>query len=261
MHIIDRLDVFSDIFAQKRNFVTGIEARTKIVFIIVALVMNLLSPSIYTPVSFAGFSLIALLLIRVPARLLLLRLATPMVMATVVLITQIFFYGETPLFAIPLWQFSLVGYEEGLTRGLLIMSRVVGGISLILLLSMSTPADRLFLAAAWFKIPKTFVELALLVYRYIFVLAEELITMKDAQRLRMGYHNWRQSMRSLSMLGACLILRTYDRAERVFEAMLVRGYASPQLNHCQVFTMKDGLVASCLGLALVGFYLIGQVVT
>jgi cobalt/nickel transport system permease protein len=202
-----------------------------------------------------------LMLIRVPARLLLLRLVMPMVMATVILVTQIFFCGETPLFTIPVWGFTLVGYEEGFARGLIIMCRVLGGVSLILLLSISTPADKLFIAAAWFKIPKTFIEIALLVYRYIFVIAEEFITMNNAQRIRLGYHSWRQSVKSLSMLGACLILRAYDRAERVFEAMLVRGYTNAKLNYRQTFSWKDGIVALCLGLILAGFYLIGRIIT
>ncbi len=261
MHVFDKADVFSDVFALKGNFATRIEARTKLGFIILALVINLVSPSIYTSLSFVGFGLITLLLIRVPARLLLLRLVMPLAMATVILITQIFFYGETPLFTIPLWGFPLVGYEEGLAHGLLIMCRVLGGVSLILLLSLSTPADKLFGAAVSFKIPRTFIEIALLVYRYIFVLSEELIMMKDAQRVRLGYHSWRQSLKSLSVLGTCLILRAYDRAERVFEAMLVRGYIGANLNYGQVFRRQDAIVASCLGLILAGFYLIGRIIT
>jgi len=257
---MSKFDIFSDVFAQKYNLLTGIEARTKIIFIVLALVVNLLSNSIYTPISFAVFSLILLLAIGIPARLLLLRLIMPFLMAIVILLTQIFFYGKTPLFIIPGWGFSLIGYEEGLEHGLLIMCRVLGGVSLILLLSMSTRADKLFAAAAWFRVPKIFIEIALLVYRYIFVLIEELIIMKDAQRVRLGYHDWRQSMKSLSTLGACLILRAYDRAERVFEAMLVRGYTCPHLNYNLAFSRKDGLVAVCLGLILTGFYLIGQVV-
>ncbi len=253
--------VFADAFARKENFVTGIEARSKIVFITLALVINLLSPGVYTPLSLLIFSLATLLLIRVPARLLLLRLAMPLVMAAVIIITQIFFYGKTPLFTVSLPGFTLAGYEEGLAHGLLIMCRVLGGVSLILLLSLSTPADKLFRAAAWFKIPKTFIEISLLVYRYIFVLSEELITMKDAQRVRLGYHSWRLSLKSLSVLGTCLILRAYDRAERVFEAMSVRGYGGPKLNYGQGFRWQDAIVASCLGLILAGFYLIGRIVT
>ncbi len=254
MHTLHMADIFSDAFARKANFVTGIEARTKLVFVMCALVINLLSPGVYTPLSLAAFCLATLLVIRVPARLLLLRLAMPLAMAAVALVTQVLFYGGTALFTVSLWGFPVVGYAEGLARGLLIMCRTLGGVSLILLLSMSTPADRLFQAAAWFRMPRTFIEIALLVYRYIFVLGEEFISMKDAQSVRLGYRSWRQSMKSLSTLGASLILRAYDRAERVYEAMLVRGYAGPSVSYARAFRPKDGAVALCLALILAGFY-------
>jgi len=252
-------EVFSDLFAQKQNLVTGIEARAKIAFILRALVINLLSPTIYTSIAIAIFCLIILLTIKIPPRLLLLRLTMPLVMATVVLITQIFFYGATPLFTISLWGFHLVGYEDGLAHGFLIMCRVIAGVSLILFLSMSTSANKLLLAASWFRVPKIFIELALLVYRYVFVLIEEVVAIRDAQKVRLGYRNWRQSMKSLGVLGGSLILRAYDRAERVFEAMTTRGYTGTMaINYTEHFGRKDFLVTTCLGAILLIFYLIGR---
>ncbi|MAF85166.1 MAG: cobalt ECF transporter T component CbiQ [Dehalococcoidales bacterium] len=251
--------LFSDVFVHRENLVTRIEARTKISFTVVALVINLLSPTIYTPIAIALFCLATLIAVGIPPKLLGLRLAMPLVMAGVVLITQIFFYGTTTLFILPVLGFNLVGYEEGLARGLLIMYRVIGGVSLILFLSMSTPMNKLLMAATWFQAPKIFVELALLVYRYIFVLLEEIVTVKDAQRIRLGYHNWRQSMRSLGVLGGSLILRTYDRAERVFEAMIARGYSGTvTVSYSEHFGRKDFITAVCLSAILVILYLIGQ---
>ena len=258
--MFDSSHIFSDSFAHKENLVTGIEARTKIAFTVIALVINLLSPTVYTPLAIALFCLAALIAIGIPPRLLVLRLAMPLVMAGVVVITQIFFYGTTALFLIPFWGINLVGYEEGLARGLLIMSRVIGGVSLIIFLSMSTPANKLLLAAAWFRVPKIFIELTLLVYRYIFVLLEEIITIRDAQRVRLGYYNWRRSMRSLSILGGSLILRAYDRAERVFEAMIARGYTGTMtIAYTEHFGRRDFIAAVCLSAILAILYLIGQV--
>jgi len=257
--MFDKDALFSDVFAQKQNLITGMEVRTKIVFTAIALVINLLSTNIYTPIAIAIFCLITLLAIRIPPKLLVLRLTMPLVMAAVVLITQIFFYGATPLFTISLWGFHLVGYEEGLARGFLIMCRVIGGVSLILFLSMSTPANRLLLAASWFRMPKIFIELTLLVYRYIFVFMEEAIAIKDAQRVRLGYCNWRQSMRSLGVLGGSLILRAYNRAERVFEAMLARGYTGTiAINYQPKYGRKDYLATFGLTAILVVFYLVGR---
>jgi cobalt/nickel transport system permease protein len=257
--MFDRNDIFADVFAHRENLVTGIEARTKIAFTVIALVINLLSPTIYTPIAIALFCLVTLAAVGIPPRLLGLRLAIPLVMAAFVLITQVFFYGVTTLFIIPLWGFNLVGYEEGLARGILIMCRVIGGVSLILFLSMSTPANKLLLAATWFRVPKILVELALLMYRYIFVLLEELIIIRDAQKVRLGYRNWRQSLNSLSILGGSLILRAYDRAERVFEAMVARGYTGAvTISYTEHFGRKDYIAAVCLSIVLAVLYLVGQ---
>lgn len=251
--------VFSDVFAQRQNLITAIEARTKIAFVAIALVINLVSPTIYTPLSIALFCIAALLAIKIPPGLILLRLTIPLFMVVIVLITQIFFYGVTPLFTIVLWGFHLVGYAEGMDRGVLIMSRVIGGVSLILFLSMSTPINKLLMAARWFRVPKLFVELTLLVYRYIFVLIEETVAIKNAQKVRLGYRNWRQSINSVGILGGSLILRIYDRADRIFDAMIVRGYTGTmEVNYRPTFSRKDYLAAFGLGAILVIFYLSGR---
>ena len=102
-------------------------------------------------------------------------------------------------------------------------------------------------------------ELALLVYRYIFVLLEEIITIKDAQKVRLGYCNWRQSLRSLGILGGSLILRAYDRAERVFEAMVARGYTGTMtITYTKHFGRRDFIVAVCLSTILAILYFVGQ---
>jgi cobalt/nickel transport system permease protein len=260
--MFDNIDVFSDMFAHKENVATGIEARIKIIFTVIALVINLISSSIYTPLSIAAFCLVFLLTIGTPPKLLALRLCMPLVMAAFVLITQIFFYGSTILFTIPIGNIFLTGYKEGLTHGILIMCRVIGGVSLILFLSISTPAHKLLLAATWFKVPKIVIELTLLIYRYIFVLLEEMLNIRAAQKVRLGYYNWRQSMRSLNLLGSSLIFRAYDRAERIFQAMCARGYSgSITLDYPYHLGKKDLITAACLTGILIAFYFMGQVGT
>jgi cobalt/nickel transport system permease protein len=260
--MFEKIDIFSDIFAHKENILTGIEARIKIVFVILALIINLISPTIYAPLSIAFVCLIALFAIGTPSRLLALRLTMPLIMAAVVLITQIYFFGHTVLFSIQTCCINLIGYKEGLAHGVLIMCRVIGGVSLILFLSISTPAYKLLLAATWFRVPKVVIELSLLIYRYIFVLLEEVLNIRDAQRIRLGYHNWRQSMRSLILLGASLIFRAYDRAERIFQAMSARGYTgSIVLDYSDRFGKKEVVTSVCLSVILLSFYFMGRLST
>lgn len=161
-----------DIVGRKANFLTSIDARVKTACVLAALALNLLSTSMWAPVCIAILCLAALLLIKIPAKLLLLRLSMPLAMACVVLITQTFMYGATPILSIGSGYFQLTAYKEGLDRGLLIMLRVIAGMSLILFLSISTPAHKLLGAARWLRMPAELVELTLLIYRYIFVLIE-----------------------------------------------------------------------------------------
>jgi cobalt/nickel transport system permease protein len=255
----DMQGITSDLFAQRQNRFNAIDARVKMVFILLALSVNLLSPTIHTPLFIAVASLTTLGFVGVQTKLLAIRLVAPLVMAATVVIVQMFFYGHSPLFTIHLWHFQIVGYHEGLSRGLLIMSRVIGGVSLILLLSMSTPINRLLGAARWFKISPTFVELALLSYRYVFVLLEEAVSIRNAQKVRLGYHKWRRNMSSVSSLGGSLILRAYDRSERVFEAMLVRGYTGVnRATYCEKLRPADYLAIAAFTVILAGLCWMGK---
>jgi cobalt/nickel transport system permease protein len=211
------------------------------------------------PACFFIIGLFALVALRIPGRLLMQRLATPLVVAAILLVTQAVFFGNTPLLQITFAGASVTFHVEGVMRGLVIVCRVLSGVSLVLFLSMSTSADKLFRAATWFRVPPTLIEIAILMYRYIFVLSDEMIMMQAAQRIRLGYRSWIVTIRSLSSLGACIILRAYDRAERVFEAMSVRGYAGIRVDQGLEFCRRDGWTAALLGLILAGLYLIGQV--
>jgi cobalt/nickel transport system permease protein len=252
-------EIFSDVFAHRENLISQIEVRTKISFTAAALIINLLSPGIFAPLGSTIFCLISIYIARVPMRLATLRLIMPLIMAGVVLITQLFLNGTIPLFSISLGRFVVTGYQEGLASGLLIMSRVLAGASLVLFLSMTTPTNKLLAAAAWLKTPNILVEITLLMYRYIFVLIEEMATMREAQKVRLGYRNWRQSISSLSLLGGSLIIRAYDRAERVFQAMLVRGYDNNiSVSYREKFGTYDVLIAVALCGLLSVFYIVGQ---
>jgi cobalt/nickel transport system permease protein len=256
MHDLQGITI--DAFAQKQNWVSAIDARVKMIFVLLALLVNLLSPTVYGPLTIAIVCLVTLAFVGVQPKILAARLTAPLVMAATVLLVQVFFYGHTSLFTIPLGHFQIIAYQEGLSRGFLIISRVLGGVSLILFLSMSTPVNRFLNAARWFKISPIFIELALLSYRYVFVLLEEAAVIRSAQRARLGYYSWRQSMSSVSTLGGSLILRAYSRAERVFEAMLVRGYTGEnQTVCCEKLGRADyvaivSFIAILTGLAWIG---------
>lgn len=96
-------------------------------------------------------------------------------------------------------------------------------VSAALLLIATTGMDRLASALRMLKIPRLFVLQLLLTYRYISVLMEEVSLIWRAYSMRAprqkGIHRgvWG------SLVGQ-LILRTFERAQRVYQAMCLRGF-------------------------------------
>jgi len=92
-----------------------------------------------------------------------------------------------------------------------------------LLLIATTGMDRLASALRMLKIPRLFVLQLLLTYRYISVMMEEVSLIWRAYSLRAprqkGIHR-----RVWGPLIGQLILRTFERAQRVYQAMCLRGF-------------------------------------
>jgi cobalt/nickel transport system permease protein len=149
----------------------------------------------------------------------------PVMLAGTAFVTQIFWYAEgREILSLPLLDWTLVVREGALARGLELASRIIGGMSLLLFFALTTPLPELMRAARFFRCPSVLVELALIMYRYLFLLMEEGIRIQNAERARLGFVSLRSTLRSSGILGGMLLLRTYDRAERSFEAMRCRGY-------------------------------------
>jgi cobalt/nickel transport system permease protein len=72
--------------------------------------------------------------------------------------------------------------------------------------------------------PEIFVSQLIFLYRYIFVLAEEAMKTVRARDMR-SFGNRGQGMKVIISLLGTLFLRTVERAERIYQAMLSRGFA------------------------------------
>lgn len=92
-----------------------------------------------------------------------------------------------------------------------------------LLLIATSGIENLAAALRQLKVPKVFALQLLLTYRYISVLTEEMARMLRAYALRapgqrgIRWHTW-------GSFAGQLLLRTYDRAQWVYEAMSLRGF-------------------------------------
>ncbi len=200
-------EAFSDIYAKRDNWVTRADARIKVVLAVVLLLLNLSGGAALSIFIFT-VSILMLIYLRIPAKTLLIRLLEPFGVAGVVILVKLYFIG---------W--------AGLPEGLMIASRILGAVSLILLLSMTTPVDGLLKALSWFRVPRTWTDVALLTYRYIFVLLEDAYVVYSAQRVRLGYLGVSRSFQSFGALAGAIVIRAYDQAMATSQAMRLRGYA------------------------------------
>lgn len=118
--------------------------------------------------------------------------------------------------------------DEGLIRAVLLTLRMGLGIFAVTLLVATTGLGRLMLGLRQMRVPYVFVALVEFTVRYINVLLDELKTMSLARKAR-GFESGRSFLhrRTFTTLGSqvgVLFMRAGSRGERVYQAMLSRGY-------------------------------------
>ncbi len=113
-------------------------------------------------------------------------------------------------------------------RGLLIFWNVMAkgyiGVVTIILLSSTTPFPRLLQSLISLRFPQVFIVLLGFTYRYIFVLIDEAMRMKRARDSRMFGGRWLWHAGVVGNMIGTLFLRSFERGERIFAAMLSRGF-------------------------------------
>jgi cobalt/nickel transport system permease protein len=93
----------------------------------------------------------------------------------------------------------------------------------VLLLISTTSLPGIAHALGKMGIPEVFIAQLLFLYRYIFVLMEETMRMIRARDLR-SFGRKGQGINVFIQLAGTLFIRTIERAERIYQAMLSRGF-------------------------------------
>ena len=104
-----------------------------------------------------------------------------------------------------------------------ILLKFVLTISAALLLIATTPFPSVCHGLRSLCMPSVFVAQLLFLYRYIFVLAEEAMRMVRARDMR-SFGARGTDIKVFVRLIGTLFLRTFERAERIYSAMLSRGF-------------------------------------
>jgi cobalt/nickel transport system permease protein len=98
------------------------------------------------------------------------------------------------------------------------------GVVTLTILSATTPYDLLLAGLRGLGLPALFVDLLGLTWRYLFVLVDAALRLRRAGAAR-GYRpRWLPQSLIIGRMVGRLFLRSYERAERIHQAMLLRGY-------------------------------------
>jgi len=97
-------------------------------------------------------------------------------------------------------------------------------LSIMIMLSVTTPFPEILSALRRLHVPQIMISVLALMYRYLFVLTDEVERMRRARNsrtfTRRRFHLWLTTASVVSQL----FTRTYERAERIYWCMSARGW-------------------------------------
>lgn len=134
-----------------------------------------------------------------------------------------------------------------------VAGRALASLAALLLLVLTTPLPDLIGLLRRLRVPDVLLDLMVLCYRMLFVLAAAVHDTLTAQSARLGYASLRHGRRSLGLLVGNLALQIWQRARALNQAALARNgggslrFLSPDYANAR----RDTLLAAGAGSALV----------
>lgn len=237
---------YLDRLSYGNSFIHNIEPRAK-VLVTLAFIITVVSFSKYEVgrlLPFFIFPVIFLTVGNIPLSFLLKRL---LLVSPFAIFIGIF----NPLFdrGIALYFFG-IAVSKGFISFLSIMLRFLLTMSILILLIATTSFSGICYALKRFRIPELFINQLLFLYRYIFVLVEEAMRMTRAKELRTFGKKGKEMRYYVALIG-CLLIRTIERSERIYYAMLSRGF-----NGKMPYLKRNKINSTDLVFVIVSFFML-----
>lgn len=225
---------FLDPYRPRSSLVHRLDPRVKFVLALAFILTVALTPLGAWPIYILLFSiaLSAEILSELGVGMVLKRssLALPFVLAALPVLATI---KGLPLLTLPIGSWTLTITQEGVERFAGIAAKSWISVQMAIVLASSTPFPDLLLAMRAIRIPRLLVAVLGLMWRYLFVMADEALRLMRAREARSGKPDtagarvggsiaWRA--RVTGGMAGSLFLRSFERADRIYAAMASRGY-------------------------------------
>lgn len=249
---------FIDQYSELNSLIHRLDPRTKLITTLVFIVLAVLTPIESWQAFAAYFCLIAtcLLLSKLPPLFVLKRSSVVFPFVLVVAIFIPFFKPGEVAGSYNLWLWRVtVTYD-----GLFVLANVAAKAWLCLLslvlLSGTTKFSDLLKGLKQLKMPTVIVMILSFMYRYIFLLVDEAMRMRQARDSRNFGGGKLHQLKTIGNMIGTLFIRSYERGERVYAAMLARGFTSEIYSLHQLnFKKTDIYFGLPFAVALISCYL------
>jgi cobalt/nickel transport system permease protein len=217
---------FIDRYSERDSIIHRLDPRTKLVTTLFFILAVVLTPLNRWQAFALYFFLVAalLLLSKVPALYVLKR---SLVIMPFVLLIAIFipFFKEGEVagsYNVWLWQISVT--YSGIQVFWNILAKAWLSILSLILLTSTTKFSNLLKGLEKLRLPWVMTMILSFMYRYLFVLVDEVMRMRQARDSRNfgGGRLWQ--IRTIGNMIGTLFIRSYERGERVYAAMMARGF-------------------------------------
>jgi cobalt/nickel transport system permease protein len=225
---------FLDPYRPRRSPIHALDARVKFVLTMAFILCTALTPPGAWPVYILLLSIIVAVevLSDLGVAYVFKRavLAFPFVLAA---LPVIFSTPGSELFSLTLGPWTLTASLPGLERFLSIAFKSWVSVQAAIVLAASTPFPDLLVAMRAVRMPRLLVAIFGLMWRYLFVLVDEVLRLLRARAARSGVSadaklkaggsvTWRA--RVAGGMAGSLFLRALERSDRIYLAMVSRGY-------------------------------------
>jgi cobalt/nickel transport system permease protein len=181
-------------------------------------------------------------------------------------ITVIFTLPGHSLITLPLFSWQLIATDAGLIRFLSIVIRSWLSVQMAILLTATTQFPDLMHALRHLGVPQILIAVISFMYRYLFVLTDEVLRLlraRDSRSARLpGYRSggsirWRA--RVAGHMAGQLFVRSFERSDRVYNAMVARGFSGHFLTlNPHIMRATDWAIGSVAVILLLVVQLIGR---
>lgn len=202
-----------------------LDARIKVICAVIAVFSVVFLTHWYAPLLFFVACFVLAVFSRASLRVYCKRLLIPVAFVAFVGLIMPFTYGSDVIATVP-W-LNIPVYSDGIYFGVLVFTRCVSAVSVLNLLIIVTPITTVMDSLSWFHVPSVIIDTMLLMFRYIGILSDESTRMFRAQQSRCGHSgkvSYFGKIANYGNIAGALLLRSFDRAVKVGDAMVSRAY-------------------------------------